>query len=533
MVVSWGAPALGILSVFASSLTTTFGIFFQKIAQRRILAGTDSGAACCWTVVVWFLGFSCFPIFSFVLDLYSMATLAQSLVVPLLACLEVAWNQTFVPIVLCEHIDKCRDTSASAVVVLGALCIMLFGPGGFFGGTEEDPTPEMDYPEMKEYFTGLFSAPGFIAFEVLTLALLVACLVLSQCEWCGKLHVVMLGYVAGALGGQQDMFLKGVGTSLGTSLDGDLSVFADWVFYAFAIFLVSLASMQLFFLNIGLAKSRELHFVPAYTLLYILSGTLAGLVIYQEYRFITNLGWVVFCIGFILIATAMYILATKSEKPTQEDIVTFSEYSAEVLGKTDQDLTPSPSDPSSSHDTPGPPAGVPPPPPMPYLLQDEWQPAPPPDPAPYLSPRQCDGSTEDNLEAAAGGSQRLEHLALALPDKSRTWPSGFAREGAHRPRPARSATGGSATSEAAGSGAPEAWAAPAPSSALPPLRHSGTAEASAGKALPPLPRPSAPRPGKVGSRGDARPSRPRADLPAISECAEDGREGTGPGRLRQ
>ena len=41
-----------------------------------------------------------------------------------------------------------------------------------------------------------------------------------------------------------------------------------------------------------------LLFVPTYTVLYIVMGTCVGMVFYQEYKLMTVLGWVMFCVGF-------------------------------------------------------------------------------------------------------------------------------------------------------------------------------------------------------------------------------------------
>jgi len=323
MAADGGSLAVSIGCVVVSSLTITFGLLFQKIAQQRRLAleNVSQGSKViankrcfrCWTCVYWFLGFLCITIISFPLDLYSMATLGQSLVVPLRACLAVAWNQVLAPMLLGEQFDRCRDTAATALVVLGALCTTLFGPGGPFSGTTVDPAPEMDYAEMKEYFAGLFLAPVFLIFEALTIALLAVCFALPRIGCCEKLHFLLLGYVAGCLGGQQNMFLKGVGTSFTTGFGGDASVFGDWMVYVFVFFMVTLASLQLFFLNRGLARFQALIFVPTYTILFIVNGTLVGLVFYQEYKLMSNTGWVMFCVGFLFIAASMCILASQKE----------------------------------------------------------------------------------------------------------------------------------------------------------------------------------------------------------------------------
>mmetsp|Transcript_26826 Transcript_26826/g.73767 ORF Transcript_26826/g.73767 Transcript_26826/m.73767 type:complete len:396 (-) Transcript_26826:168-1355(-) len=325
MAANKGALALSLLCVVASSFFTTFGLFLQKIAQRRQAASTSCSRAIAdreayrrWTCVLWFIGLLCFTIFSFLLDLYAFATLEQSLVVPLGATLSVAENQIFAPVALGEHFDRCRDTWASVMMIGGAFCTTFFGPGGVSAEPAEDPTPDMDYAEMKAYFGGLFIEPAFLVFEALTMSLLVACLFLLRFERCHKLHFIMLGYAAAFIGGQQNVFLKGVGKSLTTAFGGDTSVFADWVVYLFTFFMASLAALQLFFLNLGLARFEALNFIPTYTVLYITNGTFLGLVFYQEYRLMPNIGWVMYFIGCVLIAVAMFILATKPKRPTED-----------------------------------------------------------------------------------------------------------------------------------------------------------------------------------------------------------------------
>lgn len=174
----------------------------------------------------------------------------------------------------------------------------------------------LTYVETKDKFGELFSAPTFIVFEVLAIGLCIICLVLSRIEYFYRSRFLMVGYVAGFLGGQQNMFLKGVGTFIGTAIAGDGSVFGDWLVYVFTLGMVSLASTQLFVLNQGLVQFPALLFVPTYTILYIVSGTLVGLIFYQEYKLMSTLGWIMFTIGFILIGLAMVILSMK-DAPTE------------------------------------------------------------------------------------------------------------------------------------------------------------------------------------------------------------------------
>ena len=82
-----------IICVIISSFSTTFGLFFQKIAQNRGgICGKkdDTKAKKHRAFAYWFGGFMMITFISFGLDLYAMGSLGQSVVVPLLAGLEVS-----------------------------------------------------------------------------------------------------------------------------------------------------------------------------------------------------------------------------------------------------------------------------------------------------------------------------------------------------------------------------------------------------------------------------------------------------------
>ena len=288
-----GLVVVAIICVVCSSLTTTFGLFFHKIAQERLMV-EDSDISDDKTVVkafhrrttlIWLACFVNITLLSFALDLFSMATLGQAMVVPLLASLEVAENQMAAPFMLHEHFDKVRDTAAAIIITLGALCTTLFGPGGPFGGVTIAPANvdecgnaiPVTYQQTKDEFGTFFSAPAFIIFEVFTIAIFIACLVGTKMEKFKHYHFLFYGYIAGFLGGQQNMFLKGVGTCFGSAFAGDASVFADYLVTCSSS-LWQIGWDQLGYLNKGLAMFPALLFVPTYTVLYIVMGTCVGVV---------------------------------------------------------------------------------------------------------------------------------------------------------------------------------------------------------------------------------------------------------------
>ena len=164
---------------------------------------------------------------------------------------------------------------------------------------------------------GLFDETPFLVFEAITTSILVACLSLmwNKNEKFDKVRFLMFAYTAGFLGGQQNLFLKGVGTlgpcahlravlsvllgqreldlfQMATCCHGCASfhqgglafkgedVFGNWQIWVFVLGMGTLAFLQLVILNQGLARFPALVFIPSYTVLYIVMGTglSAGLV---------------------------------------------------------------------------------------------------------------------------------------------------------------------------------------------------------------------------------------------------------------
>ena len=77
--------------------------------------------------------------------------------------------------------------------------------------------------------------------------------------------------------------------------------------------------LQLVFLNMGLAKFEALQYIPAFTVLYILMGTMVGLIFYEEYRSMDSLSWGLFSLGLGFIVAALVILGQK--KPHHTDTI--------------------------------------------------------------------------------------------------------------------------------------------------------------------------------------------------------------------
>jgi hypothetical protein len=268
--------AVALTCVVISSLSTTFGLFWQKAAQEFFSKAKHeqhlpkSRKLKCRGCGLWVLGFLCITLFSFALDMFALSTLGQSVVVPLLASLEIAENQIFAPCMVRETCVKQYDVTATVFIIVGAILTTIFGP------------PGSEVCSIDE-IVGLFTKVPFLVFQGVVMALLVFSLSLmwSKAHCINSFRFMLFSFVAGMLGGQQNLFLKGIGVLVGFAFAGE-NTFAEWPVWVFLLAMVTLAVLQLVILNMGLAKFEALQFIPAFTVLYILMGTMVGLIFYEE-----------------------------------------------------------------------------------------------------------------------------------------------------------------------------------------------------------------------------------------------------------
>ena len=268
---------IALACVVISSLSTTFGLFWQKAAQEYFSKAKHeynipkSKKLKCKGMGLWVLGFLCITLLSFGLDLFSLSVLGQSVVVPLLASLEIAENQIFAPCMVHEVCVKKYDITATVFIIVGAVLTTIFGPAG---------------AEVCsiEAIVELFTMVPFLVFQGVVIALLIFCLALmwNKAKCVDSFRFMLFAFVAGTLGGQQNLFLKGIGVLVGFAFAGE-DTFGDWQIWVFFLSMIALAVLQLVILNMGLAKFEALQFIPAFTVLYILMGTMVGLIFYEEY----------------------------------------------------------------------------------------------------------------------------------------------------------------------------------------------------------------------------------------------------------
>ena len=223
-----GVTPLGLFFVFLSSLSSTWGVFLQKIAQNQRLALEEEykemsseevesedaqreyrrRVRC--AVLIWVCGLTLLIVVSFPLDTVSMNIMGQAMVMPLLAGLQVVENSLFAPFVLGESFDKFYDGIGTALICIGVLFIVLFGPGSPFGS---DPLPALpqSYQELRSLLGVKLSATAFIVFETLVVCLLTVCLALYKVESMAAYSSTMAAYICGFCQGQQQAFVRQYG----------------------------------------------------------------------------------------------------------------------------------------------------------------------------------------------------------------------------------------------------------------------------------------------------------------------------------
>jgi hypothetical protein len=108
------------------------------------------------------------------------------------------------------------------------------------------------YRDTEVFFTELFAEPAFIGYETTMMLLFFISLIVMRLEpkAVEKYLFLFYSYVAGTLGGQQNLFLKGVASLLGLAFGGAGSeVFGDWMVWVFIIGMLILAPSQLAVIN--------------------------------------------------------------------------------------------------------------------------------------------------------------------------------------------------------------------------------------------------------------------------------------------
>eukprot|EP00658_Telonema_sp_P-2_P065592 TRINITY_DN547_c0_g1_i1.p1 TRINITY_DN547_c0_g1~~TRINITY_DN547_c0_g1_i1.p1 ORF type:complete len:457 (-),score=77.38 TRINITY_DN547_c0_g1_i1:348-1718(-) len=122
---------------------------------------------------------------------------------------------------------------------------------------------------------------------------------------------VVFGYCAGAVGGQQQVFLKATGELFESTFNGK-SEWNRWEATMFAVACIVLAVGQIQLLNKGLCLWSAIKYLPIYNVCLILCSTTYGGIFYQEYKVLSTLGMIMFPFGVFIVVLGATVLACKN-----------------------------------------------------------------------------------------------------------------------------------------------------------------------------------------------------------------------------
>lgn len=312
---AFGLVLLGMGLAVLASVGSTFGLILQKLAQLQNDAlppeeqYTKTGSLICSPT--WIFGLVLLVAVPFPLDLVAFSLAPQSLVVPLTG-VTLILNQVIAPFILKEKVT-CIDWMATAVITVGIVFTTAFGSHCSY---------EYTVDQMIDFFDPL-------AFQIAESFFLVS---MIFCWWwvtwgakscCSEAKVdqhrsLAYGYMSGAVGGQQQIFLKATGELLETSVNGK-GEWDRWESWALTLTCVALAVGQIQLLNKGLGLWTAVKYLPVYNVCLILCSTTYGSIFYQEYKGLDTLGYIMFPIGVTIVVAGSLVLTLKNEPGTTQD----------------------------------------------------------------------------------------------------------------------------------------------------------------------------------------------------------------------
>jgi len=306
---------IGMALAVLASVGSTFGLILQKLAQVQNDAlppdkqYTKTGAIICSPT--WMLGFVLLIAVPFPLDLVAFSLAPQSLVVPLTG-VTLILNQVIAPFMLKEKVSM-LDWIATGVIAVGIIFTTAFGS-------------HCSYEYTVDHMLGFFEQLAFQVAEVLFVISMVFCwwwVTWGVPRWyadekADQMRAVAYGYMAGAVGGQQQIFLKATGELLETSING-AGEWDRWESWMLAVACFGFAVAQIQLLNKGLALWTAVKYLPIYNVCLILCSTTYGSIFYQEYKGLETIGYVMFPIGVTVVVAGSMVLTLKNEQRTEQD----------------------------------------------------------------------------------------------------------------------------------------------------------------------------------------------------------------------
>lgn len=136
-----------------------------------------------------------------------------------------------------------------------------------------------------------------------------------------RLQPIVYAFIAGVIGGQQNLFFKGVGKMVTETLSGTGDPFkTSWNSYIFVFSTIGLAISQISFINQGLQQFDGVLFLPIYSSMMIIWSTFFGSIYYREFNCFTVFDFLMYLLGMIvtLVGCSMLPMVHTSKYPPKE-----------------------------------------------------------------------------------------------------------------------------------------------------------------------------------------------------------------------
>eukprot|EP00658_Telonema_sp_P-2_P032823 TRINITY_DN24212_c0_g1_i1.p1 TRINITY_DN24212_c0_g1~~TRINITY_DN24212_c0_g1_i1.p1 ORF type:complete len:444 (-),score=92.50 TRINITY_DN24212_c0_g1_i1:63-1394(-) len=301
---------LGMGCAVVGSVGSTLGLILQKLAQLQNHDAPQeekysTSGAIVWSPT-WLLGLAMLILIPFPLDLIAFSLAPQSLVVPLTG-VTLVLNQVIAPKVLKERI-RLLDWVATGVIVVGIVLSTAFG---------SHCSRSYTLDQIKHLFEqtpflvaeGVFVLTMVLSWWWITFGAQMCCTQESNDKSCS----VVFGWCAGAVGGQQQIFLKATGELFESGFNGS-SDWDRWEAWMFVLGCIVLAVGQIQLLNKGLELWTAIKYLPIYNVCLILCSTTYGSIFYEEYRDLNTVGMVMFPFGVVVVVIGALVLGSKDDQ---------------------------------------------------------------------------------------------------------------------------------------------------------------------------------------------------------------------------
>ena len=248
---------------------------------------------------------------------------AQSVVAPLSSLTLVA-NAFIAKAMHGEEMTR-RDYMATGLIIIGCVLSVAFAQ-------------HKDTLYCAEIIWNQFSEPGVIVYLLLIIAVVFAGMLFSKwaervrtelgpdsalyIKW-GKLHRFSYAGVSGICGAQSVLFMKIIielftNTTAQASQTGVIFL-GMWQTYPLIIALCACVALQIYWLNLGLARFDALYNVPVFQCFWMLFGVIAGGVFFHEFATFSLFQASMFSLGVLFCLTGVAVLSSRKTADDKTD----------------------------------------------------------------------------------------------------------------------------------------------------------------------------------------------------------------------